>query len=130
MAGCVTGYDNQGYILGTSRYEISPLNPQISKSALLDVVDGVLPSNLFNEACVAVPPINSTDNTFLALAEDLAVIVANAHTVAERDNFAVYPNPFYQYPPSTSVSSQESLYLVDGGETDQNNPIWPFLHRP
>ena len=97
---------------------------------ILIPADRVSSSNLFNEACVAVPPINSTDNTFTALAEDLATIVANAHTVAERDNFAIYPNPFYQYPPSTSVSAQESLYLVDGGETDQNNPIWPFLHRP
>ena len=34
---------------------------------------------------------------------------------------APYPNPF--------ASQPSSLYLVDGGETFQNNPIWPFLHR-
>jgi lysophospholipase len=43
--------------------------------------------------------------------------------------FAVYPNPFYNYTPSSLISSEEILRLVDGGETYQNNPIWPLLHR-
>jgi lysophospholipase len=28
------------------------------------------------------------------------------------------------------VTAQPELHLVDGGEALQNNPIWPFLHRP
>jgi lysophospholipase len=43
--------------------------------------------------------------------------------------FASYPNPFYNYSPSSLVSSAETLLLVDGGEAGQNNPIWPLLHR-
>ena len=107
---CVTNYDNQGFILGTS-------------------------SNLFNEACAAVPAINATApsgsaDIFLALEEDLTVLLDTIHTTTFADEFAQYPNPFQAYPPSTLVSSQETLYLVDGGEALQNNPIWPFLHRP
>lgn len=102
---CTTNYDNAGYVLGTS-------------------------SNLFNEVCIAIPSTNDTDASFAGLAEDLSAILDTVHTVTTRDNFAVYPNPFYEYPPSTLVESQQELFLVDGGEALQNNPIWPFLHRP
>lgn len=97
---CIMNYDNLGYVLGTS-------------------------SNLFNELCTAVPiPQNSSNN----LANTLAGIVNSAHGVALRDEFAVYPNPFYGYSRSSLVSSQKSLYLVDGGESNQNDPIWPLIH--
>ncbi|MCJ1310086.1 hypothetical protein MMC25_003747 [Agyrium rufum] len=96
---CVSNYDNLGYVLGTS-------------------------SNIFNEACLSVPdPLNSTS----VLADDLAAILDAAHEVTTRDEYAVYPNPFYNYAPSTFVSAQKSLSLVDGGEALQNNPIFPLL---
>jgi lysophospholipase len=44
-------------------------------------------------------------------------------------DFALYLNPFYNYSPSPLISAQPTLTLVDGGETNQNNPIWPLLHR-
>jgi lysophospholipase len=45
----------------------------------------------------------------------------------ERDEFAVYPNPFYGYSTSPAVQTETELYLVDGGSSNQNNPIWPFI---
>lgn len=103
---CVVNYDNLGYVLGTS-------------------------SNLFNQACLSVPqPSNSTTD----ITQDLAEIVNKAHALLTRDEYAVYPNPFYEYNSSTSVPNsanpiwaQTELTLVDGGEALQNNPIWPFL---
>lgn len=98
---CVERYDNLGYILGTS-------------------------STLFNELCTDLPTaVNSTLST--ALYSDLAVIVNDVHNLTTRDLYAVYPNPFYGYAPSTLVSAQVELDLVDGGEALQNNPIFPFL---
>jgi lysophospholipase len=103
---CVVNYDNLGYILGTS-------------------------SSLFNGACSpTLTAVNSTTN----LNEDLAEMVAQTHSITSRDEYAVYPNPFYHYNSTTSVPNsadpiwaQEELTLVDGGEALQNNPIFPFL---
>ena len=63
------------------------------------------------------------------MAEDLAAIVNEVHAVGTREEYAVYPNPFYQYNHSSLVAAQPELDLVDGGEALQNNPIWPLLHR-
>lgn len=95
---CVVNYDNLGYILGTS-------------------------SSLFNEACFAVPSASNLST----LIGDLVSIVDAAHTVTFRDEFAVYPNPFFGYPRSSLYKSQVDLFLVDGGEALQNNPIWPLI---
>lgn len=86
-------------------------------------------SNLFNEACVPVPPTSTTANTFTALAQDLAALVDQIHAVGTREEYAVYPNPFYNYDHSSLVSAQTELDLADGGLALQNNPIWPLLHR-
>ncbi|MCJ1401194.1 hypothetical protein MMC11_004406 [Xylographa trunciseda] len=96
---CIVNYDNLGYVLGTS-------------------------SNLFNEACEVVP---SATNLSTSLTGDLAAIVETAHTLSTRDEYAVYPNPFHAYPRSSLYESQKDLFLVDGGEALQNNPIWPFI---
>lgn len=41
--------------------------------------------------------------------------------------YATFPNPFYKSLTSALVETQPELYLVDGGDGNQNNPIWPFL---
>jgi len=57
------------------------------------------------------------------------------HLLSESDNhlsqYSRVPSPWHQHSgvPET-VRSQNELYLVDGGETDEHNPIHPFLHRP
>ncbi|MCJ1281489.1 hypothetical protein MMC26_000809 [Xylographa opegraphella] len=96
---CIVNYDNLGYVLGTS-------------------------SNLFNEACTIIP---SATNLSTSLTGDLAAIVSSAHALSTRDEYAVYPNPFFAYPRSTLYESQTDLFLVDGGEALQNNPIWPLI---
>lgn len=74
---CVKNYDNLGYILGTS-------------------------STLFNETCSSVPiPLNSTTD----LTANLAEIVNQAHPLSTRDEYAVYPNPFYHYISPTSIQN-------------------------
>ncbi|MCJ1226174.1 hypothetical protein MMC12_002823 [Toensbergia leucococca] len=96
---CTENYDNLGYVLGTS-------------------------STLFNEACTILPTAtNSTSN----IEDDLAAILSNAHSLSTRDLYAVYPNPFYNYPHSSLVEGVTELDLVDGGEANQNNPIWPLI---
>ena len=98
---CETRFDNLGFIMGTS-------------------------SNVFNEICA-----NNTTlpGDFGTLSTDLNALLAKVHTVTTKDEYAVYPNPFYNFASSPAVSSMKQLTLVDGGESDQNNPIWPFLHR-
>ncbi|KAL2002180.1 hypothetical protein VTN02DRAFT_477 [Thermoascus thermophilus] len=103
---CVVNYDNLGYVFGTS-------------------------SNLFNNVCLSVP---KSSDSFGNLTLKLEEMVTRVHEVVSRDEYAVYPNPFYEYNSSTSVPNQanpvwaqEYLSLVDGGEALQNNPIWPFL---
>ena len=96
---CVQNYDNLGYALGTS-------------------------SNVFNELCASVPSPANLDSSLDA---DLAAIVLEAHELTTRDEYAVYPNPFYSYATSTLVQSQQDLFLADGGEAMQNNPIFPLL---
>lgn len=102
---CTTNFDNLGLILGTS-------------------------SNLFNEACASIPADNSSTN----IEEDISALLNQVHTVTASDLYGRYPNPFYDYISSTSISNsannisaQETLSLVDGGEALQNNPIFPLL---
>lgn len=99
---CYTNYDNLGYVLGSS-------------------------SNLFNEVCLSDPSISGLPSNLTTVLTDL---LGAGHQVATRDEYAVYPNPFRNYSSATVVSNQTELFLADGGESDQNNPIWPFLHRP
>lgn len=78
-------------------------------------------SDIFDAACEVIPASNTTTPGILES------IVSFAHGPAERDIYATYPNPFFGYARSTLVSSQAELDLADGGESDQNNPIWPFI---
>ena len=96
---CVENYDNLGYALGSS-------------------------SSLFNTLCGST--INTADVSS-SLNANLAAILLSAHQQSNRDQFAVYPNPFNNYARSSLVASQTELFLVDGGEALQNNPIFPLL---
>jgi lysophospholipase len=103
---CTENFDNLGLVLGTS-------------------------SNLFNELCLSVPePANSTTDLWSTIEQMLDYV----HEVTTSDEYASYPNPFYEYVSSTAipnpannVTAQETLHLVDGGTALQNNPIFPFL---
>lgn len=103
---CVNNYDNLGYILGTSS----------------DLFGGFL--------CVDYPAINGTTN----LANGLNAILNTIHEATNRDEYGIYPNPFYNYQSSSSkfnsannIAAQKELSLVDGGLSYQQNPISPLL---
>ncbi|KAL9126624.1 MAG: hypothetical protein Q9175_007886 [Cornicularia normoerica] len=95
---CETNYDNLGYILGTS-------------------------SDIFNGFCTTFPA-NANVPGILANA---SAIVAQTHALTFMDEYATYPNPFYDYTHSTLVQAQTELTLVDGADSHQNNPLFPLL---
>lgn len=98
---CVQNYDNLGYITATS--------------------SNIFPLNL----CTAKATDQSTQDP--SLIDFIQSIVNTSHPLIKRDVYATFPNPFQNYAPATAISSQEEIYLVDGGAALQNNPIWPFI---
>jgi len=54
-------------------------------------------------------------------------INASSPLSARRQLYAPVPNPFKSYPGSPKVNKSDELYLVDGGQSNQNNPIWPLI---
>lgn len=104
---CITGYDQLGYVLGTS-------------------------SNVFASACSAVPANKTAGITALSLVQNLAYLTApGAPGIPEDALFGRFPNPFQGLSSSPLVAQESILDLVDGGVSVafQGDPIWPFLHR-
>ncbi|KAK0101826.1 hypothetical protein ONS95_006975 [Cadophora gregata] len=115
---CFTGFDNLGFVLGTSSHIfndlaeiVTPLAPTLDAfcTASLGIA---YPSDL-GEAIIALETLlpNLTEN--LAQAIDAF--------------YALYPNPFYGLSSAPGVSDQKTLHMVDGGETGQTSPIFPHL---
>ncbi|KNG80620.1 hypothetical protein ANOM_011136 [Aspergillus nomiae NRRL 13137] len=105
-SGCVTDYDNIGYVLAVS-------------------------SNVFNYAAGSMPKSSLLTTELMTKVQSLLVDV---HETTTEDFFAVFSNPFKGYKSATMelntanlITEQEKLHLVDGGEALQNNPIWPML---
>lgn len=95
---CVRGFDNAGFIMGTS-------------------------SSLFNQFILQ---INSTSLPGV-LKDALAKVLDNVGQ-SNDDIAEYYPNPFYGYHNSTSLNyNSTSLTLVDGGEDLQNIPLHPLI---
>jgi lysophospholipase len=99
---CIGGFDNAGFIMGTS-------------------------SSLFNQFILQ---INTT-----SLAKTIQTIITSILSkVSDAENdVAVYkPNPFANtsdYASSKSIVSNDTLFLVDGGEDLQNIPFYPLIQR-
>ncbi|KAL7409350.1 lysophospholipase catalytic domain-containing protein [Mrakia frigida] len=96
---CYIGFDNLGFVVGTS-------------------------STLFNAAYVMIVSSNSSDSGILA-----STIEAVLEAIGEAGNdVATYPNPFYGFAnESNPLAQSETLTLVDAGETNQNIPFEPLL---
>ncbi|KAL8827838.1 MAG: hypothetical protein Q9170_006857 [Blastenia crenularia] len=95
---CVRGFDNAGYVMGTS-------------------------SSLFNQFLLQV---NATSLPKFAKSfiSDILTNIGQANN----DIADYTPNPFYGYHNSTSRNAQSGrLTLVDGGEDLQNIPIHPMI---
>lgn len=96
---CYAGFDNAGYIMGTS-------------------------SSLFNQFILQINT-TSLSSTIKSLISSILGKVSS-----DEDDVAVYrPNPFYKTDAGSvdTITSNQSLYLVDGGEDLQNIPLAPLL---
>ncbi|CAI7625994.1 unnamed protein product [Penicillium pancosmium] len=94
---CVRGFDNAGFIMGTS-------------------------SSLFNQAFLMV---NNTEAS-KAMKNSVNRILSSIGE-ANQDVAVYEPNPFYLYTSQSQYSSSTVLTLVDGGEDLQNIPLEPLL---
>ena len=95
---CVRGFDNAGYVMGTS-------------------------SSLFNQFLLDV---NMT--SIPQLAKTFASKILGVVNKDNNDIAQYKPNPFYGYHNATSRNAQEhQLQLVDGGEDLENIPLHPLI---
>lgn len=95
---CVRGFDNAGFIIGTS-------------------------SSLFNEFLIHLKSTNLPGFVKAILHGILKKFGKTDQDIAVYD-----PNPFYGYNPSISPYAQQpELFLVDGGEDLQNIPLQPLI---
>lgn len=102
-SGCVTGFDNLGFVLATS-------------SELFSAIDQCAPI---------------TGNGSLALVATLAAPLMESYMVetGSEGNQALIPNPFVNRSASPLVQTQDELRLVDGGLSTaaQNIPLWSLI---
>lgn len=98
---CVVGYDNLGFVFGTS-------------------------SSLFNAALTTLSGQNG-NGAFSSLVVDALKGVLEKISSSEED-IADWVNPFFGYNNNTyNGSSDMMLTLVDGGEDGQNIPLHPLI---
>ncbi|KAJ6017776.1 hypothetical protein N7451_001155 [Penicillium sp. IBT 35674x] len=95
---CVRGYDNAGFIIGTS-------------------------STLFNEA---ITELGSNSSGITAWAENILSDLFADFDSSDDDIASYEPNPFYGYN-DNSLASTTGLDIVDGGEDGQNVPLHPLI---
>lgn len=95
---CVSNFDNAGFIMGTS-------------------------STLFNQLVLRLPN--------MGLSSILKTVIQKLLNLVSYDEIDVAnykPNPFYKTEwGNDSITSNDTLYLVDGGEDSQNVPFYPLI---
>lgn len=95
---CVRGFDNAGYVMGTS-------------------------SSLFNQLLLQVDGQDIPD-----VAKNFVKKILDAIGQDQNDIADYSPNPFYGFHNSSNENSQtQRLTLVDGGEDLQNIPLHPLI---
>ncbi|KAH7327419.1 lysophospholipase catalytic domain-containing protein [Rhexocercosporidium sp. MPI-PUGE-AT-0058] len=94
---CVRGFDQSGFVMGTS-------------------------SSLFNQFLLQ---INST--AIPSFLRDIFTNILTDLGQDNNDIAQWKPNPFYAYNNASSISSSLELSLVDGGEDLQNIPLYPLI---
>lgn len=108
---CVMGYDNLGFITGTSSSIFNTLFEYVFNMILkMELESSMLLSRVLK-----------------------MFGITNALKSRVRPEYAVYsPNPFYRMrntETGRSVARNKKLYLADGGDDGQNIPLNPFLVR-
>jgi lysophospholipase len=95
---CIRGFDNVGYVMGTS-------------------------STLFNQFLLQLNTTTISQSLKNILQDILSTVSENDNDVAQWQ-----PNPFYGYNNDTNRNAQSTeLTLVDGGEDNQNIPLYPLM---
>ncbi|TKA79275.1 Lysophospholipase 1 [Cryomyces minteri] len=98
---CVRGFDNAGYVMGTS-------------------------STLFNQFLLQINSTNTTTPVSQALTSGITSVLKDVGQAG--DDIADWVNPFYHYNNATNLNAQSRrLTLVDGGEDLQNIPLHPLI---
>lgn len=98
---CVRGFDNAGYVMGTS-------------------------SSLFNAFLLGIDSPAMPD--IPTIAKNFVTRILQTFNQTNNDIADYSPNPFYGYHNATNLGSQsERLTLVDGGEDLQNIPLHPLI---
>lgn len=97
--GCVAGFDNVGFVMGTS-------------------------SSLFNQIILNLNTFTGVPDILRGALQSILDAIGQ-----DNDDIADYtPNPFYGFHNDTNPSAQtERLTLVDGGEDLQNIPLNPLI---
>jgi lysophospholipase len=121
---CITNYDNLGFVMGTSSTLFNdPTVGAAGAPAPLLANFCTEPSTSSNTTSTPDPITTEfTDDIYALLTEIPAITFATP-----ADLYANWPNPFYNLTSAPRVSAQETLAMVDGGESGQVNPIFPFL---
>lgn len=100
---CVVNFDNAGFVMGTS-------------------------STLFNQAILRLQKVDMNKMLKSIFTRILGILSYS------QDDIAAYtPNPFAKYDhgsASVSIIQNNTLFLVDGGEDQQNVPLYPLLQTP
>lgn len=97
---CYGGYDNAGFVMGTS-------------------------SSLFNQFILQLNT-SSLSSTIISIVDTILGKISDE----ENDIAVYEPNPFANttdYASSLSIVLNDTLYLVDGGEDLQNIPLYPLI---
>jgi lysophospholipase len=111
---CVLGFDNAGFVLGTSSFLFDEIECRILPNGTLALI-----------------PSNSTSAIAAALIAQFKLVLSATETITT-DNVitAAYPNPFLGNAASPKVASATELHFVDGGDSHQNIPFWPLIQPP
>ncbi|KAL2138778.1 hypothetical protein VTI28DRAFT_6232 [Corynascus sepedonium] len=98
---CIGGFDNVGFVMGTS-------------------------SSLFNQAFLQLSRANGAPDFFVRFLNDTLAQIGE-HNM----DVASWPNPFFQYRAEDNQNANSSIIsLVDGGENLQNIPLHPLIWSP
>ena len=95
---CVSGFDNAGFVMGSS-------------------------SSLFNQAVLRINTTSLSSTIKSLISEILKEVDQDEDDVA-----IYQPNPFYETDVGTSphIAENDTLTIVDGGEDGQNIPLYPL----
>lgn len=114
---CVRGFDNAGFITGTSS--------DIWNEKGDDLVTYL--REALSEVQVAAPNSTTVQLFKYIIKEFLSATTSTNSTI---NGPASYPNPFYKYNTATSpVATETDLVVQDGGETSENIPLYPLIQR-